>query len=74
MTVAEDLAELDLRLTARAEQMEATILARLSGVQGGQCTAENHHPGKLAYHRGPNTYHCQCGQVYRKDGKGGLTN
>jgi len=59
-------------LDARLERLEA--LAAAGGAHDGPatCTAERPHPNKLVYLRGPNEYHCECGQVYVKNGAGGL--
>lgn len=38
-----------------------------------RCTAENPH-ATLTYQRGPNVYRCLCGQIYQKNGRGGLMN
>lgn len=59
------------RLDALEAQMQ-TVLDRVSVVPGGQCSAERPHPNKLVFMRGPNHYACECGQLYAKDGKGGL--
>jgi len=36
-----------------------------------RCTPDNPH-SEMTYQRGPNRYHCRCGQTYAKDGSGGL--
>jgi len=57
----------------RGLQIEvAAIGRRLNVSSGALCTAERTHPGKLTFIRGVNEYICECGQVYRKDGQGGL--
>ena len=63
---------LDIR-TARMEEAIERLGQRLSNTPGGQCTAAMPHPNQLVYMRGPNIYACQCGQSYKKDGTGGLT-
>lgn len=39
---------------------------------GTRCSAQRPHVDLLSFFRGPNEYRCQCGQVYVKDGAGGL--
>ena len=48
------------------------LRARLDALEGGglrKCTAENPHDGMM-YDRVQ--YVCRCGQIYLKDGRGGL--
>lgn len=47
-------------------------MGTFQGTELALCSASNHHQGMLAYQRGPNVYHCRCGQIYKKDGRGGL--
>ena len=37
-----------------------------------RCRADYPHDGKLRWNKGLQEYACECGQRYRKDGKGGL--
>jgi len=48
------------------------INTRLMGQADALCTAERPHPNRLTFQRGPNIYVCECSQVYRKNGLGGL--
>jgi len=54
-------------LTTRIEALEAR-----GPSPGGRCSSVLPHVGRLSFMRGPNLYMCECGQVYRKDGVGGL--
>jgi len=64
MTQAADIEELK-------EQIDL-INTRLRQAVGVQCTEARPHD-TLIFQRGPNVYICECAMVYRKDGKGGLT-
>jgi len=61
----------DSRLDALEDALQR-IENRLSATPGGRCSALRPHPDQLVYMRGPNHYACQCGQIYKKDGSGGL--
>lgn len=52
-----------------ATMIHNAISAQVSPVV--RCTAENPHD-TLVYQRGPNIYRCRCGEVYQKNGRGGL--
>lgn len=57
-------------MVTRAEVQEMLAEALRGPVR---CRAEYPHEGKLRYTRGnPGVYHCECGMVYEKDGRGGL--
>jgi len=59
------IAALQAELTALTLQLGAPVQ--------GSCSAEYPHPDKLIFRRGPNTYRCtEDGNIYRKDGQGGL--
>ncbi len=49
--------------------VQAGIAASVAQVP--RCSIDNPHD-TMVYQRGPNVYHCRCGQNYRKDGQGGL--
>jgi len=66
-----DIADLNTKLDNLAGQVQV-LTARLANAPSGQCSADLPHIGKMSFRRGPNTYHCECGQVYHKDGHGGL--
>jgi len=64
------LADANLKL----EELESRLLNLENipaPVSGRLCNAALPH-SDMTYLRGPNQYHCPCGQVYRKDGHGGL--
>ena len=52
--------ELEARLSVLEQQFSAAV-----------CTSKAPH-GDMTFQRGPNLYHCRCGQTYEKDGHGGL--
>jgi len=53
-------------------QIENMIAGAERAMAGGLlCTPVNPHD-TMTYQRGPNIYHCRCGQTYEKDGHGGL--
>jgi len=61
--------------TIGRDEIRAMIREAMGNFQGNEitlCSADNHHQGQMAYQRGPNIYHCRCGQIYEKDGRGGL--
>lgn len=60
MTMDSGLTAEDVRTIIRAEVGSAS-----------KCSASLPH-GTLNYIRGPNLYRCSCGNVYRKNGHGGL--
>ncbi len=63
----------DLAVTVADLQVELAALAlRMTAVPSAQCSPAFPHPNRLSYLRGPNRYLCECGQVYEKDGRGGL--
>lgn len=65
------VAELEVSLGI-LEATVARLEARLGSTAGGMCSAQYPHPDRLVYQRGANTYSCDCGMLYRKDGVGGL--
>jgi len=61
-------------LEAKLNELDAAmmILGTRLAVQSQRCAPELPHPNRVSFMRGPNLYVCECGQVYEKDGKGGL--
>jgi len=55
-----------------ALQREVDLInARLQTQLRNQCVETRPHD-MMVFQRGANVYLCECGMVYRKDGKGGL--
>jgi len=68
----DDLEVLVKELQARLDALESAAVNK-PYVEGARarCFAELPHPD-LVFQRGPNKYLCPCGQVYEKNGKGGI--
>lgn len=68
---ADRITELETTVADLKEAVSKAVAAR-PPAPGGQCSSTRPHPRGLVFMRGPNTYMCECGKVYEKNGQGGL--